>query len=123
MAEGWARQLFPEDFEAHSAGTTAKGLDPRAVKVMAEAGVDISKQRSKAISELKGRDFDLVVTVCDQARESCPVWLGRAEKLHRSFDDPPFLAQDANTEEEALTHYRRVRDELRAFVKSLKENE
>ena len=86
---------------------------------MAEAGVDISKHHSKAFSELKERGFDLVVTVCDKARESCPVYLGHASRLHRSFDDPPFLAKGATDEEDALSHYRRVRDEIRTFVASL----
>jgi len=119
MAEGWARHLFPGRYEAYSAGTKPKGLDPRAVKIMTEAGVDISKHRSKSLAELKGVDFDLVVTVCDSARETCPVHIGRARKLHRSFDDPPFLAQGATDEEAALAHYRRVRDELRTFVATL----
>ena len=119
MAEGWARQLLPGKFAAASAGTSAKGLDPRAVKVMAEAGVDISGHRSKALAELDAQRFDLVVTVCDNARESCPVYLGRARKLHQSFDDPPSLAQGATDEETALGHYRKVRDEIRTFVQRL----
>jgi arsenate reductase len=119
MAEGWARHLFPGSVEPFSAGTLAKGLDPRAVKVMAEAGVDISCRRSKTLAELPGGGFDLVITVCDKARESCPLFPGRTRRLHRSFDDPPFLARDAKDEEDALKPYRRVRDELRAFVETL----
>lgn len=119
MAEGWARRLFPGRIEPSSAGTLAKGLDLRAVKVMAEAGVDISRQRSKTVAELPAGDFDLVVTVCDKARESCPLFPGGTRRLHRSFDDPPFLARDAKDEEDALRPYRRVRDELRAFVETL----
>ena len=86
---------------------------------MAEAGVDISGQRSKTLDELGGLDFDLVVTVCDDARESCPVFPGDARVIHRSFDDPPFLAAVARGEDEAMVHYRRVRDEIRDFVHEL----
>jgi arsenate reductase len=119
MAEGWARHLFPREFEAYSAGTAPHGPYPRAVKVMAEAGVDISKHRSKAFAEFKDRDFDLVVTVCDKARESCPVYFGRAKKLHQSFADPPALAKGEKDDESALSHYREVRDDIRAFVATL----
>ena len=119
MAEGWTKHLLGDKIEAFSAGIEAQGLNPRAVKVMAEAGVDISAQRSKTIEELGASTFDVVVTVCDQARESCPLFPGNARKIHRSFDDPPRLAEAANGEEEALSHYRRVRDEIRAFVETL----
>ena len=88
---------------------------------MAEAGVDISGHRSKHVSEFKDINFDLVVTVCDKARESCPMWFGKAQKLHKSFEDPPFLAKGARTEEEALLHYRRVRDEIKEFILKLPE--
>ncbi len=116
MAEGWAKKLFPGVIEAYSAGTKPGAVDPRAVKAMAEAGVDISGHRSKHADELKAIHFDLVVTVCDRAREACPVWFGKAEKLHKSFEDPPFLARSAKTEEEALAPYRKVRDEIKKFV-------
>jgi len=119
MAEGWGEKLLAGKAEVFSAGTKPGSVDPRAIKVMAEAGVDISGHRSKHASEFKDIAFDLVVTVCDKARESCPVWFGKAEKLHRSFEDPPFLAKEAGTEEEALAHYRRVRDEIRDFVAGL----
>jgi arsenate reductase len=119
MAEGWAKKLHPGAIEACSAGTRLGRVDPRAIKAMAEAGVDISGHRSKHADELKGIAFDLVVTVCDNAREACPVWAGKAGKLHKSFEDPPFLARTAKTEEEALGHYRRVRDEIRDFVAGL----
>ena len=119
MAEGWAKKLHPDLMEAHSAGTNPGGVDPRAIKVMAEAGVDISTHRAKHVGEFKEIAFDLVVTVCDKARESCPVWFGKAEKLHKNFEDPPFLAKEAKTEEEALAHYRRVRDEIKQFVSEL----
>jgi len=119
MAEGWARQLRGEQVEAYSAGIETHGLNPRAVKVMAEAGVDISDHRSKHVDELAGVEFDVVVTVCGHANEHCPVFPGKTRVVHVGFDDPPALAAGAATEEEALAHYRRVRDEIRSFVESL----
>lgn len=119
MAEGWARALKGGQIEPYSAGVRAKTLDPRAERVMVEAGVDISAQRSKHINELGGIVFDYVITVCDRARESCPVFPGRTKIVHVGFDDPPFLARDAESEEDALAHYRRVRDEIKAFVEKL----
>ena len=119
MAEGWAKKLHPGSLEAYSAGTNPGSIDPLAIKVMAEAGVDISSYRSKHVSEFKDIAFDLVVTVCDNARESCPIWFGKAEKLHKSFEDPPFLAKTAKSEDEALANYRRVRDEIKDFVQGL----
>jgi len=96
-------------------------LDERAVRAMREAGVDIGSQRSKHVDELSAIPFDYVVTVCDHANETCPTLPGRAKRVHVGFDDPPKLAQGARTEEEALNHYRRVRDEIRAFVERLPE--
>jgi arsenate reductase len=122
MAEGWARHLKGEAVEAYSAGIETHGLNPNAVKVMAEAGVDISRQRSKLAEEVRDVAFDYVVTVCDNARESCPLFPGKARIVHAGFDDPPRLARSAKTEEEALGHYRRVRDEIKAFVESLPES-
>ncbi|MBI4881418.1 MAG: arsenate reductase ArsC [Planctomycetes bacterium] len=122
MAEGFARTLKARVLEAHSAGVLKKGLDPRAVAVMREAGVDISGQRSKTIDELDRRDFDHVVTLCDNARDACPVFPGRARVRHAGFEDPPALAAEAASEEEALSHYRRVRDQIRAFVATLPES-
>jgi len=119
MAEGWARHLGAGVVEAQSAGTAPKGLDLRAVAAMAESGIDISLQKSKPVGELIGIAFDLVVTVCDSAAESCPVFPGRAERLHRSFEDPPRLALSAKSEEEAMNHYRRVRDQIRDYVAEL----
>lgn len=120
MAEGWARHLHGDRYEVYSAGIEKHGLNPLAVKVMAEAGVDISRHASKLLAELLVRDFDFVVTVCDQAQESCPLFPGQATRIiHRSFDDPPRLAAQAATEEEALAPYRRVRDEIKAFVGSM----
>jgi arsenate reductase len=122
MAEGWARHLLGGRVRAFSAGVRPKGLDPRAVRVMAEAGVDISDQLSQAVGELLEIPFDFVVTVCDSARESCPVFPGRAKTVHRGFEDPPHLAEGAGSEEEALEIYRRVRDEVRALVEGLPES-
>jgi arsenate reductase (thioredoxin) len=121
MAEGWARRLRSEVIEPWSAGTETHGLNPRAVQVMAEAGVDISGHRSKHVDELRGLPFDYVITVCDQANESCPVFSGNVKRIHVGFDDPPRLAASARTEEEALGHYRRVRDEIRSYVEQLPE--
>ena len=121
IAEGWARRLLGDQYEVYSAGIEKHGLNPMAVKVMAEAGVDIARQVSKLLSELPGQDFDFVITVCDHAREACPLFPGKAKLIHRSFDDPPRLAAQAATEEEALAPYRRVRDEIEAFVRSLPE--
>jgi len=121
MAEGWTRALKGDEIEAFSAGIETHGLNPRAVQVMAEAGVDISGHRSKTIADLPTKDFDYVVTVCDRACESCPLFPGKTQVVHAGFDDPPRLAQDAKTEEEALAPYRRVRDEIKAFVETLPE--
>lgn len=118
MAEGWARHLMGERIEPYSAGIEAHGMNPNAVKVMAEAGVDISGQSSKLASTLADVPFDLVVTVCGHADEHCPAFLGKSRVVHAGFDDPPKLAKTATTEEEALGHYRRVRDEIRGFVES-----
>jgi len=119
MAEGWARALKGDAIEAYSAGIETHGLNPNAVKVMAEAGVDISGHRSECVDNLMAVPFDYVVTVCGHAHETCPVFPGNARVVHVAFDDPPKLAQSATTEEEALGHYRRVRDEIRAFVETL----
>lgn len=118
MAEGWARHLHAGQYEFVSAGIEKHGLNPNAVKVMAEAGVDISDHQSKTLDET-GLDFDVVFTVCGHAAETCPMFPGKAKKIHVGFDDPPKLAANAKTEEEALNHYRRVRDEIRDFVKRL----
>jgi arsenate reductase len=120
MAEGWARELKGHVVQAYSAGIETHGLNPRAVKAMAEAGVDISGHRSKSVAEVENVDFDYVVTVCGHANETCPIWLkNKAKVVHAGFDDPPRLAESAKSEDEALGHYRRVRDEIRAFVESL----
>ena len=119
MAEGWARHLRGDTVEAWSAGIEEGSLAPRAVQVMAEVGVDISGQRSKFADELGGLDFDYVVTVCDHAREQCPLFPGNAKMIHQSFDDPPTLADRESNEEAKLEQYRRVRDEIRKLVERL----
>ena len=120
MAEGWTRHLKSDVIDAYSAGIQTHGLNPQAVKAMAEAGVDIGGQASKNVNDLIDVPFDAVVTVCGHANETCPAWLGKKARIvHVGFDDPPKLAQTANTPEEALTHYRRVRDEIRSFIETL----
>ena len=122
MAEGWARALQGDVLEPYSAGLETHGLNPHAVQVMAEAGVDIRGHRSKNVSELIHVPFDAVITVCSHAHETCPAWLGqKTTLLHVGFDDPPRLAKTASTPQEAMGHYRRVRDEIRAFVQTLPE--
>ena len=120
MAEGWARHMFGDAMDLYSAGTAPHGVDPLAVKVMAEAGVDISSHTSNDVREYLNIPFDLVITVCDSARESCPVFSGGAKSMHRSFEDPPSLAQEISDEEEILASYREVRDEIRDFIPELK---
>jgi len=118
MAEGWAKTLLAaRGMEAFSAGVEKHGLNPRAVEVMAEAGVDISAHESKLVEELGVKEFDLVVTLCGHAQESCPSFPGRV--IHAGFPDPPKLAENAATKEEKLECYRRVRDSIRDFVESL----
>jgi arsenate reductase len=120
MAEGWAIALKSSVLTPYSAGTNPHGLNPLAVRAMAEVGVDISRHTSKRPDDL-GVTFDVVVTVCDSAHESCPILPG-ARVVHVGFDDPPRLAKSAKTDDEAMAHYRRVRDEIRAFVLSLPES-
>jgi len=122
MAEGWAKALQSDSIEAWSAGVETHGLNERAVKVMNEAGVDISGHHSKLVDDLLHVPFDYVITVCDNARESCPVFTGRATVLHHGFADPPQLASTAETEEEALAPYRRVRGEIKAFVAHIQDH-
>ena len=119
MAEGWARALKGDVIEAHSAGTRKSQVNPLAARVMAEAGVDLSKHWSKDTDDLKSVAFDYVVTVCGHANENCPLFPGRTKVVHVGFDDPPKLAEGAKSEEEALGHYRRVRDEIRRFIETL----
>lgn len=121
MAEGWARHLKGAVIDAYSAGTHPKALDPMAVRVMADVGIDISAQEPKALNAVAHLPFDYVVTVCDEAYEACPLFPGRARVVHRGFDDPPRLAAAAKSREEALGHYVRVRDQIKAFIEQLPE--
>jgi arsenate reductase len=122
MAEGLARTLRGDQLLPYSAGIETHGLNPNAVKVMAEIGIDISGHKSKTTADLPEQSFDYVITVCDHAHETCPFFPARTRVLHVGFDDPPRLAADATSEEEALSHYRRVRDEIRAFIETLPES-
>jgi len=119
MAEGWCRYLKSDLFDAWSAGIETHGLNPDAVRVMADAGVDISGHQSQHVDELKGLHFDIVVTVCGHAHEHCPLFTNADRVVHVGFDDPPALAKHAASQEEALGHYRRVRDEIRDFIAEL----
>lgn len=122
MAEGFARVDRGEVVEPYSAGVEKHGLNPRAVAVMAEAGVDISGQISKLVAELPEMAYDYVVTLCGSAHDLCPFFPGPVKKVHVPFEDPPALAAGAASEEEALGHYRAVRDAIRAFVAGLPDN-
>ncbi len=119
IAEGWARHLKDDVIEPYSAGIHPIGVNPRAIKVMAEAGVDISAQKSEHIDELPGIDFDYVITLCDNARGHCPVFGGRAKVIHKPFDDPYFAS---GNEEQILTTFRKVRDDIRTFVETMPES-
>lgn len=119
MGEGWARHLKGDVIDAYSAGVDPHGMNPRAIAAMAEAGVDINCQRSKHVDELAGVAFDYVVTVCGHATESCPIFPGDTKVVHVGFDDPPKLAAGATTDDEAMPHYRRVRDEIKAWIETL----
>ncbi|KMY66897.1 arsenate reductase [Desulfocarbo indianensis] len=119
MAEGFTNALRGDEFAAYSAGVAPKDVDPRAVRVMAESGVDISGQTSKDVEQFIGQEWDWVVTLCDNAREACPFFPGLVKRSHRGFPDPPQLARDAASEEEALAHYRRVRDQIKELVLGL----
>ncbi|MBG0777792.1 MAG: arsenate reductase ArsC [Desulfovibrionaceae bacterium] len=122
MAEAWTRRLKADRITAYSAGIEKHGLNPWMLAVMAEAGVDTTGQSSKTIDELPAATFDYVVTLCGHANETCPFFPGPVKRVHKGFDDPPTLAKTAATEEEALAHYRRVRDEIRDFVAGLPDN-
>mgnify|MGYP003593543773 CR=1 FL=1 len=112
MGEGWLRHDLGEQVEAFSAGTKPSFVHPRAIQVMAEAGVDLSGQTSKSVEGLRGVPFDLVVTVCDSAREACPVFPGARRTVHRAFEDPAH----AGSGDDALPVFRRVRDEIRTAL-------
>ena len=126
MAEGWTRHLKGERIEPYSAGMEIHGLNPHAVKVMAEAGVDISGHSSKHVDTFKDFTLDTVVTVCGHARETCPFFPGNCRVLHVGFDDPPKVARElagkGASEEEQIDVYRKVRDQIKAFVETLPES-
>lgn len=121
MAEGWARKYWGEEFNVFSAGTKKHGMNERAMKVMKEAGVDLSTQYSKIVEELPDVTFDYVVTVCDHAHENCPYFPG-GKIVHVGFQDPPALTKNMTNEEEILGVYRRVRDEIQLTIKHLKDH-
>jgi arsenate reductase len=122
MAEGFTRAIKGDEIEAFSAGIETHGLNPDAVKVMKEAGVDISSHKSQNITEFKDETFDYVVTVCGHAHETCPFFPGNSKVVHVGFDDPPKLALEFDDEEEKLNCYRKVRDQIKEFVSKLPEN-
>ncbi|WP_432736249.1 arsenate reductase ArsC [Maridesulfovibrio sp. FT414] len=125
MAEGWTRHLKGDLINVYSAGIETHGLNPNAVKVMSEAGVDISGHSSTHIDEFRDVPIDIVVTVCDHAHETCPFFPGGCKVIHVGFDDPPRMAREmaeaGASEEEQLGCYRKVRDQIRDFVESLPE--
>ncbi len=122
MAEGWTRTLKGDLFEVESAGIETHGMNQNAIKVMAEAGIDISGHHSKTTADLTNKEFEYVITVCDHAAENCPYFPAKTRIIHQGFDDPPKLAKDAANEEEALNHYRRVRDEIKDYIETLPES-
>jgi len=119
IAEGWAKHLKADVIDAYSAGTWPVKLSSRAVTVMAEAGIDISEQMPKHVDGLQGIDFDYVVTLCDNARQQCPVFGGEARLIHRGFEDPSFMI---GSEEDIMTEFRKLREDIRAFVETLPES-
>ena len=119
IAEGWARELKGNIIDAYSAGIRPFGVSSRAIKVMAEADVDISMHKSQHVDEFSGIDFDYVVTLCDNAAENYPVFSGKAKVIHKPFDDPYFAS---GSEEEIMATFRKVRDDIRTFVETLPES-
>lgn len=119
MAEGWLRTLHADRYLAYSAGIEAHGLNPLAVEAMQEAGVDISQQQSQTLDQLPIDNLDYVITVCAHADASCPVLPAKIKRIHLGFDDPPKLAANAKSTDEAMPHYRRVRDEIRAAIEQI----
>jgi len=119
MAHGFANSLLSDQFTSYSAGIESHGLNPSAVKVMKEVGIDISGHQSQTLSEFDTSAFDYVVAVCEHAASNCPVFPENTNVIIRQFDDPPKLAKQAKTPEEALSYYRKVRDEIKLWVASL----
>jgi len=116
IAEGWTRHLKDNVIDAYSAGIRPIGVSFRAIRAMAEAGVDISMHQSRHADEFSGIDFDYVVTLCDNAYESCPVFSGKTRIVHNPFDDPYFAS---GSEEEIMATFRKVRDDIKTFVETL----
>src|SRR4051794_24655991 len=114
MAEGLLRHDANNQFEVESAGTKPGSVRPEAIAAMRELGIDISGHRSKHVDEFAGQNFDYVITVCDNAKESCPLFMGAGKRLHHSFDDPPPSSE--GSEEERMAIFRRVRDEVRVYL-------
>lgn len=119
MAEAFARHLVNDRIDAYSTGTAPKAIDQRAIKAMSEIGIDISRQQSKSVDDIKDMEFDFVITLCDNAQKTCPTFPAKTSVLHMGFDDPPKLAANSQDEEEAMDHYRRIRDEIKVFVDRL----
>jgi len=119
MAEGWAKYFHREKYEISSAGIEKHGMNSLAIQTMAKTGVDISSNESTLIEELPTQNFDYVITVCGHANEQCPFFPAKTKVIHHGFDDPPKLAANAVSKEEALSHYERVRDEIKQFVEKL----
>lgn len=119
MAEAWARALRSDQIDPYSAGVEPHGMNPRAIKVMQECGVAMNGHYSKHIDSLAGIHFDYVVTVCDHAHETCPVFPGQTTRVHVGFDDPPKLVKPTDSEQNALHPYRRVRDQIKSYILTL----
>ena len=119
MAEGWARHLKSDVIEAYSAGVWPAGVSSRAIKVMAEAGVDISSHKSQHVDEFADVGLDYVITLCDNAREKCPIFPGDVKYVHRAFNDPVMMI---GTDDQVIAAFRRTRDEIKAFVEALPES-
>jgi arsenate reductase len=119
MAEAFSRHLIKDRIDAYSAGIAPKDVDPQAIKAMSEIGIDISHQQSKSTDNVKDMKFDFVITLCDNAQKTCPTFPAKTSVFHMGFDDPPKLAANCRDEDEALGHYRRVRDEIKIFVEQL----
>lgn len=119
IAEGFTRHLKKDQIDAYSAGVDPKGIDPRATKVIAEVGIDISHQQSKSTDDIKDMEFDFVITLCDNAQKTCPTFPAKTSVIHVGFEDPPRLAENVQDEEEAMEHYRRVRDQIKSYVELL----
>jgi len=119
IAEGWARHLKGNIIEVYSAGIRPIGVSPRAIKVMAEAGVDISSQKSQHLDEFSEIDFDYVITLCDNAAENCPVFTGQAKVFHKPFEDPYFAT---GSEEDIIETFRKVRNDIKYFIEAMPNN-